>query len=79
MESPTKPYVQIIFHTKEGHEYSRRIEFDETDNYEKWNFGEYMGNIIMHCRGMFETDQSTYISIDTIARIEYESYDGVPF
>ena len=79
MEKPMKPCVQIIFHTKEGYEYSRRLDFDTDEDFERWKFEKYVANVIMHERGMFAADQAAFISIDTIARIEYESYDGVPF
>lgn len=79
MESPTKPCVQIIFHTKEGYEYSRRIEFDTEEEFNRWNFDRYFSGMIQCNFGMFMTDQDAVISISTIARIEYEAYDGVPF
>lgn len=79
MENPTNPYVQIIFHTKEGNEYSRRIDFETDEDFNRWKFDKYVGDRICFERGMFATDQSSFISIDIIAKIEYESYDGIPF
>lgn len=79
MESPTKPCVQIIFHTKEGYEYSRCIEFDTEEDFHRWKFEKYIMDRLMYEFGMFATDQGAFISVSTIARIEYEAYDGVPF
>ena len=79
MERPTNPCVQIIFHTKEGNEYSRRIDFETDEAFHRWKFEKYVGDRICFECGMFAIDQSAFISIDTIAKIEYESYDGIPF
>lgn len=79
MESPTNPYVQIIYYTKEGHRYSRKIEFETDEDCREWDFSKFVLDRIQFERGMFPTDESQFISIDIIARIEYEAYYGVPF
>ena len=79
MEKPTNAYIEIIFYTKEGNEYSRRIEFENDEYHNQWSFEKYIETTIMLNRGIFVTDQSAGISIDTIARIKYEAYDGIPF
>lgn len=79
MESPMNPCVQIIYHTKEGREYSRKIEFETSEEYERWSFAKFVGDRIQYERGMFQTDQAEFISVDIIARIEYEKHDGIPF
>ena len=79
MQRAYNPYVHIFFHTKEGREYSRRIEFETDDAFSAWNFSKFVGDRIQHEAGMFLTDQSEFISIDIIARIRYEAYDGYTF
>lgn len=68
-----------MYYTKEGHRYSRKLEFDTDDEYRRWDFSKFVQDRIQFECGMFLTDESQFISIDIIARIEYEAYDGVPF
>lgn len=79
MESPTNPCVQILYYTKEGYRYSRKIEFETDEQYAMWSFEKFVLDRMQFEYGMFPTDESAFISIDSIARIEYEAYDGVPF